>query len=74
MTADQLRETLHTLGYTQRNLACLLGVDNATVNRWCQGTLKVPRYVESYLDVVCRQGDHDAQQPRTTTRTGNDAT
>jgi transcriptional regulator with XRE-family HTH domain len=51
MTADELRAALRELGYTQRRLAHLMGVDNATVNRWCQGTLKVPRYVEAYIEL-----------------------
>jgi len=56
MTTD-LKQSLRTLGWRQSDLADRLGVDLATVSRWANGHLPVPKYVSAYLDLALRLRD-----------------
>ncbi len=52
MTTDEFRDWLHRFGYTQTALGRALGVSRATVGRWRNGTLPVPRLVEVALSAL----------------------
>jgi len=56
MTTD-LKQTLRTLGWRQIDLADRLGVDLATVSRWANGHLPVPKYASAYLELAFRLRD-----------------
>ncbi len=49
MDTDELKKTLRSLGWSQRELARRLEVDHVTVNRWSTGRLLVPGYAAAYL-------------------------
>jgi transcriptional regulator with XRE-family HTH domain len=52
MTPDRLRDCLHTLGWTQRDLADLLGIDDRSVRLyWAMGRGNgIPANVEAWLE------------------------
>jgi transcriptional regulator with XRE-family HTH domain len=66
MTAADLKRTLKALGWTQAHLAERLGVDLATVSRWANGHLPVPKYAVAFLDLALKVKDFsdDCCQPR----------
>lgn len=49
MTAEELREWMGTYGYSVRGLGRALGVQYRTVQRWRDGTSKVPPYLTMAL-------------------------
>jgi transcriptional regulator with XRE-family HTH domain len=57
MTAADLKRTLKALGWTQAHLAERLGVDLATVSRWANGHLPVPKYAVAFLHLAIRVKD-----------------
>jgi len=52
MASDQFKDALRLVGWTQRQFAGRMGVDEATVSRWASGRLPVPQYVAEYMRVV----------------------
>lgn len=57
MTPAKLKHSLKTLGWTQAHLAERLGVDLATISRWANGHLPVPKYAVAFLDLAIRVKD-----------------
>ncbi len=49
LTPEQIRGALKTLGIRQKQLAAYLGVAEATVSRWCTGTLIQSRAMDNLL-------------------------
>lgn len=39
LTPNQIRDAVHDLGLSQKEFAAVLGVAEATVSRWCTGTV-----------------------------------
>lgn len=52
MNADQLKDQLKRLGWSQRELARRFDCDPDTVNRWATGRVPVPGHVVEYLRVM----------------------
>ncbi len=42
MTADEFREALDSVGYTQVAFADLVGADHRTARRWALGEVRIP--------------------------------
>ncbi|HXT81359.1 MAG TPA: helix-turn-helix transcriptional regulator [Acetobacteraceae bacterium] len=57
MTPDQLRAALHALGWSQRNLALRLDMDERQVRRWAAGEYPVPQRVADWLTGMARYAD-----------------
>ena len=55
MTEEYLREIRRRLGLSQEELARLLNVSCATVNRWEQGKNKPSRLALQNIDAFCRE-------------------
>lgn len=55
MTPAALRTALEALGWSQRGLAALLGLDSRQVRRWASGEAAVPCDVASWLEAVVRE-------------------
>ena len=54
MTADELKATRKELGWTQKHLVALIGVDKRSVSRWETGAVRVPRSVETLMYLARR--------------------
>ena len=52
MEKFDLQKALDRLKMSQTALADRLGVDKATVNRWCVGSRPVPENVSEYIRVL----------------------
>jgi DNA-binding transcriptional regulator YiaG len=52
MKARQFRACLKESGISQRQFARWLGFDIGTVNRWANGRLEVPLYVEVLANIL----------------------
>lgn len=52
METFDLQKALDRLKMSQTALAERLGVDKATVNRWCVGSRPVPQHVVEYVRVL----------------------
>lgn len=52
METFDLQKALDRLKMSQTDLAERLGVDKATVNRWCVGSRPVPQHVVEYVRVL----------------------
>ena len=52
MTPAELRAALQRLHISQAHLGRLTGKDPVTVNRWANGRLSVPVYVETILKLI----------------------
>lgn len=52
MTANELREKRKDLGYTQEELAVILGVTANTIARWERDEVTFPQYLELALRSV----------------------
>ena len=52
MEKFDLQQAIDRLNMTQNALADRLGVDKATVNRWCVGSRPVPEHVSEYIRVL----------------------
>ena len=49
-----LRLSLKKVGLSQRDFAKLCGVHPTTVNRWCRGGIRVPKYAEMVFTMELR--------------------
>lgn len=57
MTSDELRAWRKRKGYSQRELAEILGVDTMTVSRWERGVReKIPPYLHLTLECIEKKG------------------
>lgn len=54
MTSNELKQSLKTLSWSQNQLAERLGVDLATVSRWANDHLPVPKYASAYLGLALK--------------------
>jgi transcriptional regulator with XRE-family HTH domain len=54
VTSPELKQSLKSLGWKQSQLAERLGVDLATVSRWANDHLPVPKYASAYLDLALK--------------------
>ena len=52
MTPDDLQTHLHTLCWTQADLARSVGVTPSTVYRWLAGMTPLPAWLSGYLDMA----------------------
>ncbi len=52
MTPTELKSTLRLLRWSQAELARRTGYARTSVNRWCQGDLPIPQWLQDYLQ--CR--------------------
>lgn len=57
MTDSDLKHALKSIGWAQSQLAERLGVDLATVSRWANGHLPVPKYVVAFLELAIKVKD-----------------
>ena len=56
MTAEELTKIKKGLGLTNKSFADALGVSQATMQRWCKGTYKIPRVAELAIEARLQQG------------------
>jgi len=49
LTAEELRDRLAELGWTQTELSRRVQVNDRTVRRWIEGTYRVPGAVSAFL-------------------------
>jgi transcriptional regulator with XRE-family HTH domain len=54
---ERIREYRERLGYSQDDLAMLLGVHRVTLNRWEQDKAKPPPYLLQYLSLILPKED-----------------
>ena len=52
MEKFDLQQAIDRLNMSQTALADRLGVDKATVNRWCAGSRPAPEHVNEYIRVL----------------------
>lgn len=52
MTHTELHDALMRLGWSQRQFAARLSVDEATVSRWSVGSRPVPAYVAEVVRLL----------------------
>lgn len=52
MNADELREALALLHWSQRQLAVILGAHPTTVFRWATGELPIPPVIANWLEIL----------------------
>jgi transcriptional regulator with XRE-family HTH domain len=55
MTADELREALAALGYSQRGFADFTGSNERTVRRWACGEQDIPPWVPVVIRLLQRE-------------------
>jgi transcriptional regulator with XRE-family HTH domain len=64
MTGVELITALATIGWSQRELARRLGIDEATVRRWARSATPVPRPVAAWLrQAAAWHAAHPPPQP-----------
>lgn len=47
MKAFEFKKSLKQIGMSQKDFASLCGVTPQTVNRWCNGGIRIPKYAEA---------------------------
>lgn len=52
MTHTELHEALRRIGWSQRQFAARLSVDEATVSRWVVGSRPIPAYVTEVVRLL----------------------
>lgn len=52
LTADEFKEALRLLGWTQVHFAGRVGLTPTAVNRWAGGSVPVPVWVTEYLGLL----------------------
>ncbi len=54
VNADRFRECLAVLGWSQRGLAAMIGMDERQVRRWAAGEGVVPEDIATWLETLAR--------------------
>ena len=49
MNAFEFKNSLKQIGISQGDFAELCGVHHTTVNRWCNGGIRIPKYAKALL-------------------------